>query len=501
MTFEIPEDRSKWEPYESPVKYCMVEQVPEICKLQFSFLIVSIVLVANLMKVVCIAWLLFRHKEYHALVTLGDALASFLERPDPHTFGRCLQSEVQIDRYFNGRSFVAPANDIIRYHNRKSQESENRPKEFKLERISWASAPSYRTWFATYMFYFGAVLFGIIACIWSLDGMPKSPAALWKIGFGSVDGRNLLRTNTSLIGGVLLANSPQAVLSYLYVAFNTLYTSMLIGKEWSSYMHERKALRVTTPVAQQRDTYWLSVPFRYAIPMTITSITVTGTTTSSNVRLVRPLEQISTCGFSPFAIILSTVTATVIAIGGIATGRMKYPAGMPMASSCSAAMSAACHPPPGDVDAHLLPVQWGAVTHGVNQDNEEVGHCSFSSWPIELPVPGRFIYTEDNTYPRPLGLVPSELHWALEVLMTCHRRRLVVTDTGFVGIATMECEIGDRFYILKGVLTPFALRDVQENATYVNIRQVKLIGDCQINPEIWNVPHPGYPTLETLHIV
>jgi hypothetical protein len=73
--------------------------------------------------------------------------------------------------------------------------------------------------------YLGAVVFGIVAMIWSLDGMPRSPAQLWKIGFGSVDGRNLLTNNTSLIGGVLLANSPQVVLSYLYVASNALYTT------------------------------------------------------------------------------------------------------------------------------------------------------------------------------------------------------------------------------------------------------------------------------------
>ena len=35
--------------------------------------------------------------------------------------------------------------------------------------------------------------------------------------------------------------------------------------------------------------------------------------------------------------------------------------GMPLASTCSAAISAACHPPRDDNEAHLFPVQWGNI--------------------------------------------------------------------------------------------------------------------------------------------
>jgi hypothetical protein len=101
--------------------------------------------------------------------------------------------------------------------------------------------------------------------------------------------------------------------------------------------------------------------------------------------------QISTCGFSPVAIILTTVVGTVIATGGVILGRLRYPVGMPLASSCSAAISAACHPAQEDVDASLLPVQWGAVTQGTrgSKGEEPVGHCSFSSLPVEYPISRR----------------------------------------------------------------------------------------------------------------
>jgi hypothetical protein len=89
--------------------------------------------------------------------------------------------------------------------------------------------------------------------------------------------------------------------------------------------------------------------------------------------------------------ILSTLTANLIALGGIAMGRFKYSGGMPMASSFSTAISAACHRPPEDVDAHLKPVQWGVISHeaSVEHDVDAVGHCSFSSLPVEMPITGR----------------------------------------------------------------------------------------------------------------
>ena len=57
--------------------------------------------------------------------------------------------------------------------------------------------------------------------------MPKDPVKLWKIGFGSVKGNNLLSVDTALIANVFLANAPQPILTYLYLTFNTLWTSML----------------------------------------------------------------------------------------------------------------------------------------------------------------------------------------------------------------------------------------------------------------------------------
>lgn len=49
----------------------------------------------------------------------------------------------------------------------------------------------------------------------SLEGMPSEPKALWQTGFGAIRGNNLLSIRTSLLGGVLIANTPQALLPYM----------------------------------------------------------------------------------------------------------------------------------------------------------------------------------------------------------------------------------------------------------------------------------------------
>jgi hypothetical protein len=54
----------------------------------------------------------------------------------------------------------------------------------------------------------------------------------------------------------------------------------------------------------------------------------------------------------------------------------KYPSNtaMPLAATCSAAISAACHRPDADKDAHLLSVQWGVVDDTIGTER-----CAFTT--------------------------------------------------------------------------------------------------------------------------
>ena len=70
----------------------------------------------------------------------------------------------------------------------------------------------------------------------------------------------------------------------------------------------------------------------------------------------------------------------------------RYPAGMPLASTCSAAISAACHRSLDDRDASVLPVQWGAMIHGEEgtEGRAKTGHCGFSRLLVDIPVSGKY---------------------------------------------------------------------------------------------------------------
>lgn len=65
---------------------------------------------------------------------------------------------------------------------------------------------------------------------------------------------------------------------------------------------------------------------------------------------------------------------------------------MPLASTCSAAISASCHQPlPDDEHAYMFPVQWGVVSVD-DRDGQDVGvgHCCFTTArDVEAPVAGR----------------------------------------------------------------------------------------------------------------
>ena len=80
--------------------YCLEQPIPEHCRLQFSAAIMVIVIIANLIKTVCMGFIAWQ-RPAQALVTIGDAIASFLNEPDTTTIGNCLadkQTNIKRDK-------------------------------------------------------------------------------------------------------------------------------------------------------------------------------------------------------------------------------------------------------------------------------------------------------------------------------------------------------------------------------------------------------------------
>lgn len=225
------------------------------------------------------------------------------------------------------------------------------------------------------------------------DLAPTDLVSLWKQGVGEVNDHEVIGRGFSgpvtevFLEIVLLANLPQLLFSFLYYLYNGLLTCMLAAEEQSHFGSTRKALRVSFPEGYQRSSWFLSLPYKYGIPLIICS-GLLHCFISQALFLVRivmydennvDIADASRAGFSPIGIILSFSLGCILVIALVITGFLRrYPGGepaLPLLSTCSAAISAACHAPEDDQDAHLLPVRWGVVS----SDEDGIGHCSFTT--------------------------------------------------------------------------------------------------------------------------
>jgi hypothetical protein len=257
---------------------------------------------------------------------------------------------------------------------------------------------------------------------------PNDFVSLWRLGLGTAHQSTLIPMSTDVViiaveiffQRAILANMAQPFLSALVFIYTGLFTSMLQASEWSSYSIHRKGLRVSTRTkGDQRSTYILSLPLRFAVPLLALSIllhflasqslflvafqfdslslggdgisgtnTVTGITTSDYFML----------GYSPAAIMLLLVVLMVMMVGALVLAWRRFASGMPIAGSCSLVIAAACHVADGNSGMAIgprqqkvradLPLMWGVM--GVNGNGLE--HCGFAATDVAEPIDGR-LYT------------------------------------------------------------------------------------------------------------
>ncbi|KAF2491784.1 hypothetical protein BU16DRAFT_574727 [Lophium mytilinum] len=390
----IKANASGWQPFEAdyPVLYCLSETVPEHCKLQFSFQLGIIVTVLNLAKVIIFAYLVLSGLNT-PLMTVGDAIASFLDRPDAATEGMSLLAK---DDVVKGKSGNWTHNPV-----------------YRAERRRWFAAASKTRWIVCISMYIAALstcaalLIHFIPYIQSLSHL--STRALLNLGLGAVTPLTFILWNipsrgvSGLMSNVLVANTPQLILSLLYFTLNGLATAMYNAYEWSRYARARKGLRVSTPRGEQRSTYFLSLPYRVAMPLMAASGVLHWLVSQSLFLVViegyafresdgddggRLRHDVyndqMTCGWSPVGI-LCTVLVGVALVGWVLVlGLRRFGTGMPVAGGCSVAIAAACHGAGGEEEAALKRVQWGVT--GVK--NGGLAQCGFSAGSVEEPQDG-----------------------------------------------------------------------------------------------------------------
>lgn len=252
-----------------------------------------------------------------------------------------------------------------------------------------------------------------------------------------------------MFGGQLLANIPQPILSLVYFGFNNLITSMLAAREWASFAKHKKGLRVShPPKGHQCSTYFLSLPYRFSIPVLVLPVAL-HTFFSQSIFLVAmerygpdgllaPIDSESDCpdkydsgcnvgnehlttGWSPAPLIMVVVTGFLMLVYAMLLAAQRLDRGLPvLCMGNSMIISAACHAI--EVDKDMLPykaLKWGVV--GVTGTGDEVrpdptnptdidgligpdvqidiedgfcmeerpGHCAFTAGEPQLPVTHR----------------------------------------------------------------------------------------------------------------
>jgi hypothetical protein len=183
-----------------------------------------------------------------------------------------------------------------------------------------------------------------------------------------------------------LVNMPQILLSFSYLALNGICTSLSSAEEWNRLAITRKGLRVTRPSGEQRSTYFLQLPHRWAMPLLLTSGILHWLMSQSfffvrfdiidrKGHIVDAMSR-SGCGYSRLSLTVFFNVALLLVCGVGWMGLRHLKQRLPFAASCSLVIAAACHPVETEVDPHMKLVKWGVVGE---QDEGGIRHCSLTS--------------------------------------------------------------------------------------------------------------------------
>ncbi|OAL07035.1 hypothetical protein IQ06DRAFT_207844, partial [Phaeosphaeriaceae sp. SRC1lsM3a] len=149
---------------------------------------------------------------------------------------------------------------------------------------------------------------------------------------------------------------------------------------------------VSKPMGLQRETYFLQLPYRYAVPLILVSVALHWLLSQALYSQQTDLHAgsghfyvLSMCRFSSARVLILLIVALVLLMFLGFVGSRPMQERLPPAASCSLVISAACHPPRTEVDPHMKKVRWGAIG---GFDAEGFGHCCLTGEPVTKPEVG-----------------------------------------------------------------------------------------------------------------
>ncbi|RYP84308.1 hypothetical protein DL769_001223 [Monosporascus sp. CRB-8-3] len=338
------------------VNYCLVSDGAnneDRCGFHYSAHIMVIVCICTFLQCLFILWTGLYFRKYdpteevgrrrQSLVTVGDAIADFLHEPIAQdstgpNFAKGTAYQLHITRWEEHRSY-------------------------------WFTAASTPTWAVSFiLFAMGlAVPSGLIGAYISrlkILGMDLSLPEIWRLGFkanpamiGHSFWKSRNKGSADLIVNVLIANSPQVIMSFIYLFSNAILTRQLVADEWGIFLVQTSSFG-PGPAGQRHSEF-----------------------------------DISARGYSVLGIILAitlwAVFVLALTIHSFAREFRGIPCGFHLMGMSSAGIGLMCKRPEDDSDAYLFPVSIGVLHDKKNQEIErkgKQGHLAFSTH-IKLEQP------------------------------------------------------------------------------------------------------------------
>ncbi|KAI0864851.1 hypothetical protein F4860DRAFT_501026 [Xylaria cubensis] len=321
------------------IDYCLVQPIETTCRVGVApalLLTVTLFVVIKTCTAIIVATSM-GHARQEPLVTPGDAIASFITRPDVITAGYCTMSHGQIREAF--RSYSSTAQSVAR--------------PWFGARTVWASVIPKSKWATSYLF----IIIGIGICI-GLLSMAVSTANSG--GFFPSNNSPIIPLNFTLVNSVLLANTPQLLLTFCYFTYNNIFTQLYSAQEWAQFGYGFFPLRVTDPKGHQLSTYRLQLPYRYSLSLMAVSIFLHWVLANTIYVLISvggyyrydstlsdsslPADAATLVGYSPTALLTLTIVSIILAlIPPIWSSLTRLPPNIVVPGCNSLAISAACH--------------------------------------------------------------------------------------------------------------------------------------------------------------
>lgn len=399
----LTQQPEQWAPWFLPARHCHSEVVEGNCALNANQPIMVVIIICTSIKLIIMAMMVFLINGW-PIITLGDAIQSFLDDPDPTTEGFCLLSKNAV----TSRSPFWPKKEPL---------DEPDPIISRRRRHRWSDAASTRRWLYTLTILGVSLMVIIIFFGLSIDSMKDNNTVdPFSIRFGSVDAAAVItywavstysKYQNRILAAVIVANLPQMIFWIITFSLNSLLTVIYTAQEWEGFSRNRKTLRVSEPKGDQRSTYFLQLPYRIAVPFNLTTGVISWLLSNSIFPIIissydslgRVMKdvQVTTCGFSPWPMVLAIAVGVVLVAGVCSFFFLRFISTMPMVGTCSAAISAACHHDDEQEEVSLKPVKWGAVFVPEMEGQDWVGHCCFTSSLVKRPKPGLFYAGKDSS--------------------------------------------------------------------------------------------------------